>query len=261
MHQINKLRLQAGLPIDPSYEVKSNVQQPKEPSVDQIVEASSVVIEEKLKVQENSFKNEISKLEKLVEKIYNSFSSEILEEQMFKKNQEVEDVKTGYCYKIIKPVGQDDSDDVVYEIVCPKTGEISKKSASSLRAKQKEVKEAMDVLNVKNDEKQDKTPAVVTPQPQKTKVPAFIKKDLSDAIKHFKDESSRLKIHDEANALFQEQIADALERIEDLIHNDIKQAQIFITTLMGPILHKIPSSVCKFIYSGGDNSLKTFFNK
>lgn len=264
MHEMNKLRLQAGLPIDAKYEITTSA--PVPPAV---VPANNNV--ELYEAEIVAYKNQIKGLEKLIDCIFESFSSVLTEVKLFRKNQDVEDIKSSKCYKVIKPVGHDDSEDVVYDVVCPETGETAKKSASQLRAKQKnekpdekepaKVKESIDVLNVDNNEKQDKTPAIVIPQPQKTKVPSFVKKDLADAITMYKNESKKLKMHDEANAMFQEQVADALERLADLMVDDIKQAQIFLSSLMGPILHKVPSSVCKFIYSGGDTSLKSYFNK
>lgn len=257
MHDINKARLIAGLPIDPVLEKRK--QQPIIETV-QLEDPRVPLLEQ-----------QIASVEKLISFLFDNISNDCVEEgRMFRKGQDVEDVKSGQCFKVVKPVGHDDSDDVVYDVVCPKTGEMKKKSFSSLRASldtkgtksdkpSMKVKEAIEELNVENNEKRDPTPRDVLPHPQKTKIPAHVKKDLQDAKTFHKKEQERLKKHDEVSSVFNEQIHEVLVRLEELMEDDIKQAQMFLTSLMGPILHKIPSSVCRFIHSGG--SLKSFFNK
>lgn len=277
MHKINKARLLAGLPIDASYERKLNG------TATAVVETTNSAVIEKTQLErlqeatsdlsslsQEDLNTAITILEAKISELYGMNTSTINEAKVFMKGADVED-KKGQCFKVVSVVGNDDNDEPVYKVVCPKSGETSYKSGMTLRvaAAKKESVETKDVvlekevevMNFDNDDSQPKTPAVVTPQPQKTKVPANVKKDLQTAIASFEHDARMMKTRDEANALFHEQIADAMKKLNDLMHEDIKQAQIFLSSLMGPILHKIPSSVCKFVYSGGDKSLKSYFNK
>lgn len=278
MHKINKARLLAGLPIDASYErQQSNQSVVKEPTEHQSVQKKTIIetINESFgdisSLSHQELNNIAINLESKLDEIHSLIESSLSEAKVFKKGTDVED-KKGRCYKVVKVIGTDEHDEPVYKVVCPKTGEMSTKPGMSLQVSAKkesvsttavpvveEVK--VDVLNTENNAEQPKTPADVLPKPQKTKVPSHVAKDMKDAIATHENDVKVMKTRDEANAMFHEQIVDAFKKLEELMHNDIKQAQLFMTSLMGPIFHKIPSSVCKFVYSGGDKSLKTYFNK
>lgn len=278
MHKINKTRLLAGLPIDASYERRQHNQ-----ADENVSRAPNTVVEQpQTKSMEDMLVESIGDISNLslqdlnavatllqtkVDQIHESIASKLSEAKVFKRGTDVED-KKGRCYKIVKVVGVDDHNEPYYEVVCPKTGEVERKSGMTLHvaAKKESVEPVaersnVDVIDFTNSPDQPKTPAVVVPQPQKTKIPVHVTKDLQRAIAEFKRDAETMKHRDEANAVFHQQIADAMVDLEQLMKTDIKAAQIFLSSLMGPILHKIPSSVCKFVYSGGDTSLKTYFNK
>lgn len=98
---------------------------------------------------------------------------------------------------------------------------------------------------------------------RKIKVPASIKKLLNNEIKEAKAEAEKQDSRNKEAAAFYGKLANAfqdlLTHIEGGTVHDIKQAQIFMGTLMGPILHKIPADVVKFLAAGGEQrSLKSF---
>lgn len=98
----------------------------------------------------------------------------------------------------------------------------------------------------------------------KIKVPNGIKQVLRTEIKKAKEESEKLDVRDKDASQFYKDLAQAFEdllgHLEGGTRYDIKQAQIFAQTLMGPMLHKIPTEVWKFLTNGGETrSLKNYY--
>jgi len=101
---------------------------------------------------------------------------------------------------------------------------------------------------------------------QKIKVPADIKKSLKDLSKEARAEADQLESRDTDTARFYNTLAQAFEdllgHLEKETVYDMKKAQIFMSSLMGPILHKIPADVVKFVsYGGQPRSVKDYFKK
>jgi len=101
-------------------------------------------------------------------------------------------------------------------------------------------------------------------QVKKVRVPAGVKSALSDAIKDTESQLEKLGITDIDSRFFYKSLAQAMKEL--LVHieggtvEDIKKAQIFWSTLMSPIMHKIPAVVSNFIMKGGETpSLKDLF--
>jgi hypothetical protein len=97
----------------------------------------------------------------------------------------------------------------------------------------------------------------------KIKVPNSVKQALRDEAKQAREDSKRLGVTDKDALWFYENLAKAFEELLGHLEAgtlyDIKKAQIFMTSLMGPMLHKIPAEVVNFVAKGGENrSLKDF---
>ena len=97
----------------------------------------------------------------------------------------------------------------------------------------------------------------------KVKVPNGIKQSLRTEIEQARKEAKKLDTRDKEASYFYNDLAKAFEdllgHLEKGTRYDIKQAQTFAQTLMGPILHKIPSDVWKFLANGGEpRSLKSY---
>lgn len=102
----------------------------------------------------------------------------------------------------------------------------------------------------------------------KIKVPSKIKTALRSAVSTFRKDAERQGSGHSAQETAQMYMdtADAFEKILDHLESgtlqDLKQAQIFATTLMGPMLHKVPDEVWDFITNGGQKrSLKDYMIK
>lgn len=98
----------------------------------------------------------------------------------------------------------------------------------------------------------------------KIKVPTSIKTALKKEITKANAEADKMDVRDKDAAYFYKDLANAfsdlLGHLEKGTRYDLKQAQIFAQTLMGPMLHKIPNNVWKFITNGGEtSSLKSYF--
>lgn len=101
------------------------------------------------------------------------------------------------------------------------------------------------------------------------KIPKYVTKGLKDAIADFrkseKDESKRNKgFAKDAQWLYRDS-ANAFEELLELLNGslyDFKLAQVKMTSLMGPMLHKIPPKIVKFLASGGEpQSLKSYMTE
>ena len=96
----------------------------------------------------------------------------------------------------------------------------------------------------------------------KVKIPNGIKNCLKSEISQYKKEAEKLNVNNKDAATFYNNLANAFQDILNHLEGgtayDIKQAQLYAQTLMGPILHKIPSKVWNFLTTGGEQrSLKT----
>ncbi len=99
----------------------------------------------------------------------------------------------------------------------------------------------------------------------KMTIPASIKKQLANAISDARAESKRMSVSNKEAAGFYDDLANAFGDIKTYLDTgdryDFKLAQNYVQTLMGPILHKIPTDVWKFLANGGvARSLKDYIN-
>lgn len=102
----------------------------------------------------------------------------------------------------------------------------------------------------------------------KIKVPSKIKSELRDAIAVFRRDAEKQGAGHTGTEIKQmySDTADAFEKLlghlEKGTLQELKKAQIFAQTLMGPMLHKIPDNVWDFIANGGSKrSLKDYMTK
>jgi hypothetical protein len=102
----------------------------------------------------------------------------------------------------------------------------------------------------------------------KVKVPNKVKQALKDAIAEFERDAEKLgsgHTASETKELYTNTAA-AFNQILDMLNSgsiqDVKRAQVFATSLMGPMLHKLPDVVWDFISNGGQKrSLKDYMLK
>lgn len=100
----------------------------------------------------------------------------------------------------------------------------------------------------------------------KIKIPNGIKQSLKDEVRKAKAEAEKLDVRDKEASYFYKDLAKAFEdllgHLEKGTRYDLKQAQIFAQTLMGPMLHKIPTKVWKYLVNGGETrSLKSYMKE
>lgn len=99
---------------------------------------------------------------------------------------------------------------------------------------------------------------------QKVHVPNTIREQLESEIKEARKEAQNFTLRkDWDNKNFYENMANAfeviLEKLDKKTVYGLKEAQIFMTTLMSPIMNKLPADVIKFIARGGtQRSLKDY---
>ena len=101
---------------------------------------------------------------------------------------------------------------------------------------------------------------------KKITVPTKIKNLLKDEAKSAEASSEKMDYANRDAAAFYKDLAamytDLLNHLEGGTVYDIKQAQIMMTSLMGPMMHKIPAEVVNFIARGGQSaSLKSYMTK
>lgn len=126
------------------------------------------------------------------------------------------------------------------------------------------------------DESPEQLKALDTPSKQdqsgggnldrKITVPTRIKKLLRDEIKEAEAESKRMNYSNRDASYFYDDLAsmfkDLLMHLDGGTVDDIKRAQIFMTSLMGPMLHKIPADVVNYLARGGEPaSLRSYMTK
>ena len=100
----------------------------------------------------------------------------------------------------------------------------------------------------------------------KVKVPASVKSALKNAMDEVEKGAKKLGDQDNESKTFYNTLYNAMKELLGYIEggtvHDIKKAQIFWSSLMGPILHKIPEEVAAFIVNGGERrTLKDFLVK
>lgn len=100
----------------------------------------------------------------------------------------------------------------------------------------------------------------------KIKVPASIKNQLKEQIKIIEKDLKTISVTNKEATQFYKDLRNAFEQLLNYLNegtvNGIKNAQIFMSSLMGPMLHKIPDDVITFIAKGGKSkALKDYMNK
>jgi len=132
---------------------------------------------------------------------------------------------------------------------------------------------SLDPKKVKNEytlQPENRGKESMTDEVQKVKVPSKIKSDLKKAIAQFRKDGEaqgRINSHTASeNAQLMLDTAEAFDKILDLLSAgdvmSLKRAQVFASSLMGPMLHKLPDGVWDFIVNGGEKrSLKNYMNK
>ena len=130
----------------------------------------------------------------------------------------------------------------------------------TLPGEKNESPEQMKTMDQTDNSQQDKTGNDLS---NMMKIPSSIKQSLRDEIKKAEKEAKRMDVRDRNASLFYADLAraysDLLGHLEKGTIYDFKQAQVFAQTLMGPMLHKIPTNVWKFLTNGGETrSLKSY---
>lgn len=101
---------------------------------------------------------------------------------------------------------------------------------------------------------------------EKVKVPASVKQALKDEIAQTRKEAEKLSVHNKDARVFYNDLARAFEDLLNFLEagtvTDIKKAQIYWSSLMGPMIHKVPKVVSDFIVNGGTRrTLKSYMVK
>lgn len=104
------------------------------------------------------------------------------------------------------------------------------------------------------------------PHARKIECPAAIKKLLKDEAAQARKEGKALNVSNREASYFYDDLAQMFDDLRTHLEGgtvlDLKNAQIFMTSLMGPMLHKIPADVVNFIAKGGkQRSLKSYMQK
>ncbi len=130
---------------------------------------------------------------------------------------------------------------------------------------------SLDPKMVKNEftlQRDNRGEESMTEENSKVKVPNDLKSALKEAIKAFKEDASKQGNTETAkeNAQMMMDTAEAFQKILDYLNEanvmDLKHAQVFAQSLMGPMLHKLPDGVWDFLANGGQKrSLKDYMSK
>lgn len=112
---------------------------------------------------------------------------------------------------------------------------------------------------------EDRGDQSMTDHETKVKFPPKLRSEMQNAINTFRSEADKQGSGHTAqeNAQLYADTADAFEKLLGHLNagtlHELKQAQIFAQTLMGPMLHKLPDGVWDFITNGGQKrSLKDY---
>jgi hypothetical protein len=98
------------------------------------------------------------------------------------------------------------------------------------------------------------------------KVPAKVKSDLKAEIDKIDAAAKKLNVYDKEAKQFYKDLANAftdlMNHIDGGTVGDIKRAQIYMTSLMSPMMNKIPATVINFLATGGERrSLKDYYTE
>jgi len=115
-------------------------------------------------------------------------------------------------------------------------------------------------------EDKDESPENAPRDERTITVPAEVKKVLKTEIDELKKASAEFKSRDEARADFYNDTATALENILNCLNmgtvDEMKKAQVFMSSLMGPMVQRIPDVAYEFLVRGGEpKTLKTLFHE
>jgi hypothetical protein len=193
-------------------------------------------------------------------------------ESMKKAEKDKKDVKEAIETKVGPETHEDDEDEAI-NVVKP-NGKTNKafKDIETVKADPL----TTDRPEGDKDESPNQLDALDTPSQQdqsgggdhdkKINVPANIKKLLKDEADQARKEGKNLNVSNREASYFYDDLAQAFDDLRTHLEGgtvyDLKQAQIFMTSLMGPMLHKIPADVVNFIAKGGEQrSLKDYMQK
>jgi len=103
----------------------------------------------------------------------------------------------------------------------------------------------------------------------KVKVPKSILKSLKGAAKAFEDDAEKVASTGHSAQEKKQHMIDTAAAFNELLGfleggtiMDIKKAQIYVSSLMGPMVHSLPDGIWDFISKGGQSrSLKDYMNK
>lgn len=114
-----------------------------------------------------------------------------------------------------------------------------------------------------SDEKSDQDQSDGADIEADMKIPASVKKSLADASAEAKAEAKKMSVNNKDAAYFYNDLAKAFDDLKGHLDKgtryDFKLAQTFAQSLMGPMLHKLPNDVWKFLTNGGQTrSLKDY---
>jgi len=168
----------------------------------------------------------------------------------------------------IAPIGQEDDPDAVNLVHAREimNGE-EEEMVMDVRVEDEEIKEAEDatVWDKAMDDK-DESPESPKNDDVKVTVPPKVKSALKKEIKELQTAAEKVKVSDAARAEFYTNSAAAMQKLLDCLDygtmEGVKKAQIHMTSLMSPIVQRIPDVAHDFITGGGEpTTLKNLFKK
>lgn len=123
-----------------------------------------------------------------------------------------------------------------------------------------------DLIEPRKNEAPEQLFTNVYNESNKIAVPSSVKAALKSLIAEFEKDEKSVPVSNQETRQFYLDSAAAYKQLLEYLDNgttyDIKKAQIFATSLMGPMLHKIPNEVWKFLVNGGSaRSLKAYVNE
>ena len=190
-----------------------------------------------------------------------------------KKDKKKDDLKEGGIDVKVGPDSHEDDEDEAINVATP-----NGKKNTAFKDIETVGKDPLttDRPEGDKDESPNQLDALDTPSEQdqsgggdhdrKIEVPAAIKSALKAEAAQARKEGKALNVSNREASYFYDDLAQAFDDLRTHLEGgtvyDIKQAQIFMTSLMGPMLHKIPDAVNDFVMRGGQNrSLKDHFTK
>lgn len=121
---------------------------------------------------------------------------------------------------------------------------------------------AIPVIKFKNSDTEAKVQPTPAAKEETISVPANVMSELRAAITEWKKQAGLTNSRDDDRATFALTVVAAYEELADLLSTgEYKMAQVKMTSWMSPITNHLPTSVIKFIASGGKKpSLKDLFD-